>query len=136
MLQRTLMSALPRTHLLVGTTCKHLRTRQFRYLCHGGLNNPATVLDQPEKSFTAPSQISVLLTHHSTIVESAKLPYASWRGSASSLEIKQPERTPDRAYRARQDVIGYCKRQPHGYLEVDEGVRLGTLGRRLRHYCG
>jgi hypothetical protein len=99
-------------------------------------NNPTTVLGRPEKSFTVPSQTSVHLTHHSTIVELAKLPHASWRGSTSLLEAQQPKITPDQAYKAIQVVIDYCKRKPQGYLEIDEGVLLGTLARRLEHHCG
>jgi hypothetical protein len=38
----------------------------------------------------------------------------------------------DEAHQALHTVIGYCKQQPTGFLDIQEGVVLGKLDERLR----
>jgi hypothetical protein len=98
-------------------------------------NNSATLLGQPNEGFTVSCQTSVPPIDQSTTTKSAKLPHPPRNCSSSSLENQRLQTTPDQAQKALQIVIGYCKRQPRGYLETDEGVLLGTLAQRLRHSC-
>lgn len=56
--------------------------------------------------------------------------------SDGSLQFQQHAIIPDEAQKALQVVIGYCKQQPTGFLNLQEGVTLGKLDEILRQLRG
>jgi hypothetical protein len=94
---------------------------------------PDDATSQLNKSFTVPFQTSVPPTDRSTTMKPAKPPHPFRNYSSSLPEIQQHSIMPDHAHKALQDVIGYRKRKPPGFPDLEDGMVLSKLAERLRH---
>lgn len=55
------------------------------------------------------------------------------RHSTVPSQTKELAISSEEAHKALGIVIRFCEQQPSGFLELQEGVLLGTLDERLRH---
>ena len=94
--------------------------------------NSSIVHDEPEKGFTVLSPTSQPPINRLATTKSAKLLHPPRSCSDGSFQFQQHAIIPDEAQKALQVVIGYCKQQPTGFLNLQEGVTLGKLDERLR----
>jgi hypothetical protein len=98
-------------------------------------DDPATVLGQRNKAVTVSSPAPDSRADRSTSIDpsSTRLLLHPLRSRPSGLhKVRQHKVMADEAHQALHTVIGYCKQQPTGFLNIEEGVVLGKLDERLR----
>lgn len=93
---------------------------------------PAIVTCHLKENFVVPPQVSIHTADQPATMEIAKPPHRPRDRSGSLPATQQHKVTPNEAQKALLDVIGYCMRQPPGFLELEEGVLLGKLLQKLK----